>query len=293
MQVLVLGATGAIGFAVARAFRRAGYKVYGLVRSEEKGKRLTLEEIIPIVGTIQDVDSWRPTLEKVTTVVDTTYDWTNPVGHADIVLNALKEVSQTRRLVYLYTSGTWVYGNNPNEITTENSTFTAPAMVGWRDPLDHKILAAESATLFPIVIRPTSIYGYGQSFLAGWFKGAVDGDLEVFGKPTTRLNFIHADDNAALFVRAAERADIVKGQIFIGTGGTESLLDTLTAVARVTGYKGEIKFKAPTDAFSECLAIENVLSSRKAQVLLGWEAKHKGFTDDIESLYVGWKAHNQ
>src|SRR5947208_1352599 len=40
MQVLVTGATGYIGFAVAAALRRAGHRVLGLARSEAKARRL-------------------------------------------------------------------------------------------------------------------------------------------------------------------------------------------------------------------------------------------------------------
>jgi len=36
--VFVTGASGYIGQHVAIAFRNAGYRVYGLVRSQEKGK---------------------------------------------------------------------------------------------------------------------------------------------------------------------------------------------------------------------------------------------------------------
>ena len=48
--VFISGASGLIGLAVAKAFRRRGYTVLGLVRSEEKAKALQREEIIPILG---------------------------------------------------------------------------------------------------------------------------------------------------------------------------------------------------------------------------------------------------
>jgi nucleoside-diphosphate-sugar epimerase len=38
-NVLVLGATGFVGLGVAAALRRAGYRVYGLVRSPAKVRR--------------------------------------------------------------------------------------------------------------------------------------------------------------------------------------------------------------------------------------------------------------
>jgi len=50
--VFIAGASGLIGLSVAKAFKRQGYIVYGLVRSEEKAKALLREEIIPVYGVI-------------------------------------------------------------------------------------------------------------------------------------------------------------------------------------------------------------------------------------------------
>jgi len=48
----VVGAAGYIGGGVARAFRRAGYLVYGLICHESVCDQLLREEIIPILGQI-------------------------------------------------------------------------------------------------------------------------------------------------------------------------------------------------------------------------------------------------
>lgn len=48
--VFVTGAAGLVGLSVAKTFKRQGYIVYGLVRSEEKAKALLREEIIPVMG---------------------------------------------------------------------------------------------------------------------------------------------------------------------------------------------------------------------------------------------------
>ncbi len=48
--VFITGASGLIGLAVGKAFKRQGYIVYGLVRSEAKAKALIREEIIPVHG---------------------------------------------------------------------------------------------------------------------------------------------------------------------------------------------------------------------------------------------------
>ena len=49
-KVLVVGASGYIGDGVARAFRRAGYRVYGLTRDSSKADYFIQNEIIPVIG---------------------------------------------------------------------------------------------------------------------------------------------------------------------------------------------------------------------------------------------------
>ena len=49
-SVLVFGAVGYIGEGIAKAFRRNGYKVYGVLRDESKKEHLLRNEIIPVIG---------------------------------------------------------------------------------------------------------------------------------------------------------------------------------------------------------------------------------------------------
>jgi len=57
-SVLIFGATGFIGNAVAKEFQRKGYRVYGLVRTEDKAKILRKQEIIPVISKAQDTKVW-------------------------------------------------------------------------------------------------------------------------------------------------------------------------------------------------------------------------------------------
>jgi NAD(P)-dependent dehydrogenase (short-subunit alcohol dehydrogenase family) len=49
-KVLILGAGGYIGEGIAIAFRRAGFKTYGVIRNEKKKLDLIKNEIIPIIA---------------------------------------------------------------------------------------------------------------------------------------------------------------------------------------------------------------------------------------------------
>ena len=59
--VFVTGANGYTGRVVAQGFRKRGYLVYGLVRSEEKAKEANLweDEIIPVVGDVLKPETYK------------------------------------------------------------------------------------------------------------------------------------------------------------------------------------------------------------------------------------------
>jgi nucleoside-diphosphate-sugar epimerase len=75
-----------------------------------------------------------------------------------------------------------------------------------------------------------------------------------------------------------------------------SVAEMVSAVARVTGYGGKITYIPVAEAaktmgdFAECLALDQHADARKAVHLLGWQPKHGGFVDEVETYYVSWKA---
>ena len=58
MKVFVTGATGYVGSAVAAGLARAGHEVFGLARSEEKGRALAAQEIHPVRGDMAEPESF-------------------------------------------------------------------------------------------------------------------------------------------------------------------------------------------------------------------------------------------
>ena len=69
MKVFVTGATGFIGSAVAAAFARAGHETYGLVRTPGKERALEGAEVVPVHGTMEEPDGWRPAAERCSVLV--------------------------------------------------------------------------------------------------------------------------------------------------------------------------------------------------------------------------------
>ena len=41
---------------------------------------------------------------------------------------------------------------------------------------------------------------------------------------------------------------------------------------------------------AECLAMDQQVDGRKATRLLGWQAKHNGFIDEVDTYFASWRA---
>ena len=57
MAIFVTGASGYIGGAIATALAESGQSVRGLVRTEEKARRLAAAGIVPVLGTLDDAET--------------------------------------------------------------------------------------------------------------------------------------------------------------------------------------------------------------------------------------------
>jgi len=294
MRVLVLGATGFIGLPVVQALVRSGHIVHGVTRSAEKAKQLAAEEVIPIIGEYEDVAAWAPLVAKLDAVIDA-------IGGAQLkvlgphILNATAEaVKQYRpahatKLAFIYTSGTWVHGENRKDIITDTTPLTISVeLTAWRPEHEQNII--HHPALNGIVIRPSLLYGKSASLIGILFKTAYDGEVTWYGTPGGRMALIHCDDLAVAYLLATEKASIVGGQIFdISNDFSEGTDDILQRLVGVSGAKG-YKYVAPTNLFEVALSTTHLLRPYLARSLLGWQPRKAGLGDHLEIYYNAWKA---
>ncbi|KAG7444423.1 NAD(P)-binding protein [Guyanagaster necrorhizus] len=257
MKVLVLGASGFIGFPAAQALARAGHIVYGQTRSAQKAKQLSAEEIIPIVA--------EPVSPKWLNIVPTLDVIIEAIGgsakiaflSAEILQAVIDTVKSSRdpsapKLTYIYTSGTWVHGDNRTDIVTDTSPLTNPVeLVKWRPAHEQRVM--KEPTLNGIVIRPSMLYGRSGSIFATLFgeaeKAKKEGRKLTFaGRPGGRFALVHADDLADLYVRVAEKAAICGGKAFDAANDfTESVDEILAVVAKVAGVEDGFAYREPAN----------------------------------------------
>ncbi|PKC16972.1 NAD-P-binding protein [Rhizophagus irregularis] len=281
VKVLVLGATGFIGFSVAQALARSGHETFGLYRKVEKTKELAKNEIFPILGDADDVSTWISIAEQVEVIIDATSPFNDGEKHTKIILDAVFEI------------GIWVYDGSSYNVKYESTSLkTDKKLMTWRPSIEKAIV--ESKFINGIVIRPGGVYGKSGSLTALWFEGAIKGELFGIGTKDVRWCLVHVDDLADSYLRAVERAELISGQIFnIINNQSDSIGDILEAVARITEYKGEIKYKSPTNEYEEAMASSGIFSNKKAQTILGWNQRQLGFIDGINIWWNSYKAYTQ
>ena len=292
MKVFITGATGYIGFAVAQAFRRAGHRVLGLTRSKEKAALLERHEIQPVIGSMQEPDSYRRAAEESDVLIHAAVDYENDSVALDKqTVETLLAVAQPGSKKLIYTSGVWVHGNTGDRVADESTPLAPIKIVAWRPAVEQMVLQGNGVGL-----RPGCVYGKQGGLTAFWFDGATGQQgFHVVGDGNNRWAMVHVDDLADAYLRAAEND--VRGEVFTVTDGSHTTIrEMVTAVARVAGFKGEIKFVPLSEAakqmgdFAEALALDQRISAEKATRRLGWSPRHQGFLRDVDLYFATWKA---
>ncbi|KAI0753215.1 NAD(P)-binding protein [Daedaleopsis nitida] len=296
MKVLILGATGFIGLPVAQAFVRAGHLVYGQTRSETKAQQLKAAEIIPVVADPQDISTFAPLLATMDAVIDILRETAITSGSETLLAAIAKAAQELRpphapKLTYIYTCGTWVHGHKPDEVITDTTPITDPAELARSRPAQEQRVVTHPH-LNGIVIRPALLYGRSGSLIGTlMFKSAYEGQVRWFGAPGGRLSLVHCDDLAELYVLAAEKAVIVRGQIFdAGNDMNESTDAVLQKLVEISGAKGPYTYAQPSNPFEAALATSIILRPYLARALLGWQPRKAGLLDHLPVYYDAWKA---
>ncbi|KAI0698499.1 NAD(P)-binding protein [Cytidiella melzeri] len=295
MKVFVFGAAGFIGFPVSQALLRAGHTVFGQTRSQDRANKLAANEIIPVVAKPGDVSSWESAVIMADVVIEA-------LAGLDLktvslmLLNAVGDLARKRpegsaKPTYVYTSGTWIHGNDTEHFVTDTTPICHPvSLVAWRGAVEQEVINHPDVN--GIVIRPSMVYGRSGSIFARMFQSAYDGKLTWPGEPGGRLAVVHQDDLADFFVRAAERGALVKGLIFDASEDTtQSTDEVLAKLAKVAGLEGSYEYVKPENLYEEAIASTTLVRPYLGRTLLGWQPRRHGIWEDLELYYNAWKAN--
>lgn len=142
-------------------------------------------------------------------------------------------------------------------------------------------------------VLPVNLYGPGDNFdantshvIPALIKKCVEavdassGHIDCWGTGSASREFLYVDDAAEGVIRAAEVLDTPE-PINLGTGREILIQDLVALIAKLSGFKGEIRWDAskPDGQPRRCLDVSRAAS------LLGWSAKvefEMGLTKTID-----------
>ena len=270
MRILITGATGYIGSAIARAAREAGHEVLALAHTETSSRHLRSLGYVPVAGDLADTSSVVRHARNADAVI-----------HAGIAAGAnaaAVDRSATEAVVnvlagsgrpFVYTSGVWVLGASDEMRADEDSPIAPIAAVAWRGPLERWLQAAAARDAHTVTVRPGVAYGNG-----GGIPGKIArGMLPLVGDGRQRWSVVHVEDLAALYIAAVERAGA--GAVLHGVGGVTRLSDLLQAepVQLPQARQDLVSARSTLGDFADALALDQEVLADKTRAALDWRPR--------------------
>lgn len=296
MDILVIGATGYVGDAIAGALGSAGHKVVGLARSEDSAEELRSRGFEAVVGDLREPDSLVEAVREAGAVVYAAAPGGSDAAEVDrhAVEKILGELQDTNR-TFVYTSGGWVMGDTGGEVADEESSVNPPPGMEWRPAVEELVLsAAEDQSVRTFVVRPALVYGAGGGVvgeLVGW---AADYGTARYVKPPGEECFwtlIHREDLGRFYARLLEEDDVdVRGGRLLLAVGSEPLptREIAAAAGRTAGAREEVEELPLREAreelgdYADSLALSQKLSGARAEMLLGWKPTAPSVFEELE-----------
>ena len=290
MRVLVTGATGLIGGAVARRLRAGGHEVVGLARSDASAGRLAGDGLGVVRGDLADPASVASAARGVDAVVHAASpNDRTAAAHDEAATRAIIAALRGSGKRFAYTSGCLVYGSTGDAPATEDSPLNPIDLVRWRQTLEAEILESAAHGVHAIVIRPAWVYGNGGGTAMMMFGAAkAHGAARTVGDGTNRWTTVHADDLAELYRLALEGAPAAS--IFNGAHGDAiPLLEIARAASEGAGAGGRVAAWPLDEArqalwgFADAIACDQVISGALARSELGWRPSRHSIVDELRS----------
>lgn len=317
-SVFVTGSNGYIGAAVCRAFNRAGWRVFGLVRRPETALEVAAAEVTPIMGgmdlsVVDSVNKFTKTIDVIVGATEVLPGYAEHYEKAITLVRALAKKSNENgvRPLVLWTSGCKDYGITDVDGAPDLAPHTEESPV--KPSLDFLLPRAtscmrvfENDELFDAaLLRPTNVYGLSSSHYGRWFESAENvqrsGErLRLTVDPKAIVHGMHVDDCGEAYVALAEYTDRekVSGQAFnISAHSYETSEAVWKALQHEYGIDGQVEFVRPEDAKEQTPPLASLIfgysqwvSSEKIRALTGWSDKRMLFGEGISVYRKAYEA---
>lgn len=290
MRVLVTGATGLIGGAVARRFAGAGHDVVGLARSEASAAKLAGMGYLAVRGDLDDAASIANAVRGVAAVVHAASpNDQNSAAYDEVATRAIIDALRGTSKRFLYTSGCFLYGATGDTPATEDYPLNPLELVRFRQALEAEILAAVDDGVHGIILRPAWVYGnHAWTTMMMYGSAQEHGAARYVGNGQNRWTCVHVDDLADLYLLALEKAPAAA--IFNGAHGAAiPLIDIARAASESAGAEGRVS-ACPLDearqslgGFADAIACDQLVSGERAKRELGWRPSRHSILHELRS----------
>jgi dihydroflavonol-4-reductase len=259
MKVLVTGATGFVGSAVARAALGRGHDVRVLVRPESDRRNIVGLDVETVEGDLNDSESLVAACRGCDGLFHVAADYRLWVRNADAMMRTnvegtfklLKTAIDTGVSRIVYTSSVATLGLNADGTpANEETPVSITDMIGpykrskfLAEEAVQKLIAETGAAI--VIVNPSTPIGPGDIKPTPTGRMVVEaaaGKMPAY--VDTGLNIVHVDDVAAGHLLAFEKG--IAGQRYVLGGENLSLKAILSEIAHLSGRPAP-RFKIPHD----------------------------------------------
>jgi len=273
---------------------KGGHRVTAIARDPEKAEKLLTKGATPVIAELGLPKLYLPSLMAADAVVHTAFESSPRAVQVDqlaieTMLAAQRDAlaADGKARAFLYTSGVWVLGRSARA-ADEDSPLEPPPHVAWRPAHENQVLAAASAGVRPVVIRPGIVYGGGRGIVADLIKDALNGIVRVVGPGKNRWPCVYDHDLGDLYVRLVE-APLAAGIFHATDEADEKVSDIVDAIAGQVPQRPDIRYMPMAEArkkfgaYADCLALDQKVRSPKAHAL-GWSPSQPGVAKSVARL---------
>ena len=295
--VLLIGGSGFLGLALARALARSGREVHILSRNTKPGKA---EGIIFHRGSQDDPAVTLPLLARCRTVVHLASTSTpgSSARHPtldteeDLIpaarLAALMSDSPPGRLIFV-SSGGAIYGN-PSQLPVDELCTLQPLSyhAAGKVALESLFNAFAHANRVSLaIIRPSNLYGPGQSLRTGFGlvrtlldRALRDQPVELWGDGSTVRDYLYIEDAVQACLRLID-APLATGPFNAGSGTGTTIRELIAHIETVTGRNLAVVGRPARTTDVHAI----VLDSTRLREATGWTTR----TDLLLGLRQTWQ----
>jgi dihydroflavonol-4-reductase len=242
--VLVTGAAGFTGLALARSLTRRGQRVRGLVRNRKRASYLEQAGVEIVAGDVRD----RATVQEALLGVDTVYHLAAVFRRAGVPDSEYRSVhvDATRQLVecsaaagvrrFLHCSTVGVHGDVEGQAPAAEDAPFQPGDIYQVTKLEGERMALDTAGRVGLpltVVRPGPIYGPGDRRLLKLIGGVARKRFVLLGDGSPHFQMVYVDDLTEGFRLAAETPAAVGRTYIVAGGEAPTLKELVEEIAKV------------------------------------------------------------